>query len=168
MAPFSALYGRRCRSLIGWFDVFEVRPSGTDLLRESLEKVRFIQEKLIATQSIQKEYVDWKVRDMHFMGGEQMLLKVSPMKGVMRFGKRDENLSYEEEPIAIIDRDIRKLRTKEIVLVKVQWKNRPIKKATWETEADMCSKYPHIFVDSGNSLFCLLVLSLSVRGRMII
>ena len=38
MAPFEALYGRRCRSPISWFDAFEVRPWGTDLLRESLEK----------------------------------------------------------------------------------------------------------------------------------
>ena len=78
MAPFEALYGRRCRSPIGWFDAFEVRPWGTDLLRDSIEKVKSIQEKLLAAQS----------RDLELMEGEQVLLKVSPMKGVMRFGKR--------------------------------------------------------------------------------
>ena len=57
-------------------------------LRESLEKVKFIQEKLLAAQSRQKEYADRKVRDLDFIKGEQVLLKVSPMKGVMRFGKR--------------------------------------------------------------------------------
>ena len=88
MAPFEALYGRRCRSPIGWFDAFEVRPWGTDLLRDSLKKVKSIQEKLLAAQSRQKEYADRKVRDLEFMEGEQVLLKVSPMKGVMRFGKR--------------------------------------------------------------------------------
>ena len=88
MTPFEALYGRRCRSPIGWFDAFKVRPWGTDLLRESLEKVKFIQEKLLAAQSRQKEYADRKVRDMNFMEGEEVLLKVSPMKGVMQFGKR--------------------------------------------------------------------------------
>ena len=51
MAPFEALYGRRCRSPIGWFDAFEVRSWGTDLLRESLDKVKSIQEKLLAAQS---------------------------------------------------------------------------------------------------------------------
>ena len=50
--------------------------------------MKFIQEKLLAAQSRQKEYADRKVRDMEFMEGEQVLLKVSPMKGVMRFGKR--------------------------------------------------------------------------------
>ena len=82
------MYGRRCRSPIGWFDAFEVRPWGTDLLRDSLEKVKSIQEKLLEAQSRQKEYADRKVRDLDFMEGEQVLLKVSPMKGVKRFGKR--------------------------------------------------------------------------------
>ena len=62
-----------------------MRPWGTDILRESLDKVKFIQEKLLAAQNRQK---DRKVRDLDFMEGEQVLLKVSPMKGVMRFGKQ--------------------------------------------------------------------------------
>ena len=76
MAPFEALYGRRCRSTIGWFDAFEVRPWGTDLLRESLEKVKFIQEKLLEAQRRQKEYADRKVRYLKFIEDEQVLLKV--------------------------------------------------------------------------------------------
>ena len=50
--------------------------------------MKCIQEKLLAAQSRQKEYADRKVRDLEFMEGEQVLLKVSPMKGVMQFGKR--------------------------------------------------------------------------------
>ncbi|WMV37591.1 hypothetical protein MTR67_030976 [Solanum verrucosum] len=128
---------------------------------------------------MQNEYVDRKVRDLEFMEGEQVLLKVSPMKGVIRFGKRgklssryigpfevlkrmgeaayelalplglsgvhsvfhvyilknyhgdgnyiihwewvllDENLSYEEVPVAIPNKEVRKLRSKEIAFVKV-------------------------------------------------
>ncbi|WMV30787.1 hypothetical protein MTR67_024172 [Solanum verrucosum] len=54
------------------------------------------------------------------------------------------NLSgvYPEEPIAILDRDVHKLRAKEIKSVKVQWKHRPVEEATWETEKDMRDKYP--------------------------
>ena len=74
MAPFEALYGRRCKSPLGWFDAFEVIPWGTDLLRESLDKVKSIQEKLLVAQSRQKEYADRKVRDLDFMEGEQVLL----------------------------------------------------------------------------------------------
>ena len=88
MALFEAMYGRRFRSPLGWFDAFEVRPWGTNLLRDSLDKVKFIQKKLLAAQSRQKEYADRKVRDLDFMEGEQVLLKDSPMKGVMQFCKR--------------------------------------------------------------------------------
>ena len=61
----------------------------------------------------------------------------------------DENLSYEEEPVAILDREIRKSRSREIASIKVQWKNRPVEESTWEKEADMQERYPHIFTDSG-------------------
>ncbi|TMW89532.1 hypothetical protein EJD97_017060, partial [Solanum chilense] len=64
-----------------------------------------------------------------------VLLKVSPMKGVMRFGKRD--------------REVRKLRSKEIASIKVQWKNRPVEESTWENEADMQERYPHLFTYLG-------------------
>ena len=89
MTPFEALYGRRCRSPIGWFDAFKVRPWGTDLLRESLDKVKVIQDRLLMAQSRQKSYADRKIRDLEFMVGERVLLKASPMKGVMRFGKKE-------------------------------------------------------------------------------
>ena len=60
-----------------------------------------------------------------------------------------QNMTFEEEPITILDRKIRKLRSKEIASVKVQWKHRPVEEATWETESDMRSKYPHLFERSG-------------------
>ena len=61
----------------------------------------------------------------------------------------DENLSSEEEPVGILDREIRKLRSREIASIKVQWKNRPVKDSTWEKEAHMQERYPHLFTDSG-------------------
>ena len=65
----------------------------------------------------------------------------------------DENLSYKKEPIAILDREIRKLRSREVASIKVQWKNRPVEEATWEKEADIQERYPHLFTDSGTP-FC--------------
>ena len=62
-------------------------------------------------------------------------------------------MSYDEEPVAILDREVRKLRSREIASVKVQWKNRPVEESTWEKEADMQEKYPHLFTDS-STLFC--------------
>ena len=63
----------------------------------------------------------------------------------------DENLTCEEEPVAILDREIRKLISREIASIKVQWMNRPVEEATWEKEADMQERYPHMFTDSGTS-----------------
>ncbi len=77
-----------CRSPIGWFEAGDVKPLGVDLVKDAQDKVRSIQAKLLAAQSRQKKYADHKVRDMTFQTGENVLLKVSPMKGVMRFGKK--------------------------------------------------------------------------------
>ena len=63
------------------------------------------------------------------------------------------DLTYEEEPIAIFDRQIRKLRTKELVSVKVQWKPRSVREATWETESDMRARYPQLFEASGTFFY---------------
>ncbi|KAJ8771079.1 hypothetical protein K2173_023404 [Erythroxylum novogranatense] len=56
-----------------------------------------------------------------------------------------EDLSYEETPVAIIDRQIRKLRNKDIPMIKVQWQNQRIEECTWETEESMRSRYPQLF-----------------------
>ncbi|XP_070020534.1 uncharacterized protein [Nicotiana sylvestris] len=137
MAPFEALYVRRCRSPIGWFDPSEAELYGTDLVKDALEKVKLIQERLRTSQSRQKSYADQKARDVSFKVGEKVFLKVSPMKGIMRFGKKgklslryhadlshvlefstiqlDEILGYEEELVAIVDRQDHQLRSKRIL-----------------------------------------------------
>ncbi|KAK4729768.1 hypothetical protein R3W88_022756 [Solanum pinnatisectum] len=56
-----------------------------------------------------------------------------------------ENLSYEEVPIEILDRQVKKLRNKEVASVKVLWRNHLVEGATWEAEADRKSLYPHLF-----------------------
>nr|XP_009774587.1 PREDICTED: uncharacterized protein LOC104224602 [Nicotiana sylvestris] len=83
-----ALYERRCRSPIDWFEPGEARLLGTDLVYDALENVKVIQEGLCTTQSMQKSYADRKVLDVAYIVGEKVLLRVSPMKGVIRFGKK--------------------------------------------------------------------------------
>ncbi|XP_070025215.1 uncharacterized protein [Nicotiana sylvestris] len=147
MAPYEALYRRRCRSPVGWFEPGEARISGTYLVQDALDKVKVIQERLRTIQSRQKSYADWKVHDVSYMVREKILLKFSPMKGVMRFGKKgklsprfigpfelDGDLTYDVEPMAILERRVRKLKSKDIASVKVQWSGRPVEEATWETE----------------------------------
>ncbi|KAK4706617.1 hypothetical protein R3W88_033829 [Solanum pinnatisectum] len=60
-----------------------------------------------------------------------------------------KELSYEETPIAILDRHVRKLRTKEVASVKVLWRNKNREEVTWEAEDGMRSKYPHLFHTPG-------------------
>ena len=58
-------------------------------------------------------------------------------------------MTYDVEPIAILGRHVRKLRSKDIASVKVQWRGRPIEEATRETKREMQSRYPHMFEVSG-------------------
>ncbi|WMV46526.1 hypothetical protein MTR67_039911, partial [Solanum verrucosum] len=87
MAPFEALYGRRCRSPVGWFEVGEVSLLGPKLVHMAIEKICLIRERLKTGQSRQKFYVDVRRRDLEFKVANFVYLKISPMKGVMRFGK---------------------------------------------------------------------------------
>ncbi|XP_070040955.1 uncharacterized protein [Nicotiana tomentosiformis] len=160
------------------------------------------------------------------MEGEKVLLKVSPTKGVMRFGRKgklspryvgpfkvlermgevaymlalptslsrvypvfhismlqkyhedkshvfyfntvqlDENLAYEEELVAILDRQVQKLRSKEIASVKVHLRDQSAEEATWETEHDMWRIYPHLFGTLGMILNSFEDKCLFKTGRM--
>ncbi|WMV37443.1 hypothetical protein MTR67_030828 [Solanum verrucosum] len=61
-----------------------------------------------------------------------------------------DSLSYEEILVQILDRQVRKLRTKEVASVKVLWRNQFIGEATWKAEEDLKKRYPHLF-ESGES-----------------
>jgi len=205
MAPFEALYGRRCRSPIGWFEVGEHRLVGPDLIQEVVEKVKMIRDHLLTAQSRQKSYSDQRRRPLEFSVGEHVFLRVSPMKGILRFGRKgklclrfigpfeilervgqvayrlalppnlssvhpvfhvsmlrkyvhdpshiiqlqsvqlDENLSYTEQPVTIMDKRVKHLRSKDVVSVKVAWRGPAREEMTWEPETIMREKYPHLF-----------------------
>lgn len=66
MAPFEALYGRRCRSAASWFEVGEIALIGPESVYEAIEKVRPIRERYKMTQSRQKSYADVRRRDLEF------------------------------------------------------------------------------------------------------
>ena len=57
----------------------------------------------------------------------------------------EKNLSYEELPIEILERQVKKLRNKEIANVKVLWRNQYVESATWEAEEDMKKRYTYLF-----------------------
>ncbi|XP_057543400.1 uncharacterized protein LOC130821629 [Amaranthus tricolor] len=211
MAHFEALYGRRCRNPVCWDDFSESVTLGSAMLEEMTDQVNMIRERLKAAQDRQKSYADLKRRPDEFAVGDYVLLRVSPMKGVMRFGKRgklspkftgpyevtekvgkvayrlelpnelgkvhdvfhisqlkryvpdkshvldpepldlDENLSYEEKPIKILDSKVRSTRRKDIKMVKILWANQRTQEATWEIEDSIREKYPHLFPELGAS-----------------
>ncbi|WVZ70518.1 hypothetical protein U9M48_019178, partial [Paspalum notatum var. saurae] len=86
MAPFEALYGRRCRTPLNWSEPGERVTFGPDLVTQAEEQVKFIHNNLKRAQSRQKSYSNKRRRPLVFEKGDHVYLRVSPMKGVHRFG----------------------------------------------------------------------------------
>ncbi|XP_028099051.1 uncharacterized protein LOC114298640 [Camellia sinensis] len=205
MAPYEALYGRKCLSPICWAEVGDRPLLGPELVQETTKNVKLIQQRLKTTQSRQKSYADVRRRYREYEVGDHMFIKMTPMKGQTRFdvkGKlalrcvrpyeilekinpvtyrvalplvmenmhnvfhvsilrdylRDplhvielthvllkDDYTYEERPMQIINRQIKRLRNKDIPLVKVNWQNHKRTYATWETEEEMMKRYPEVF-----------------------
>jgi hypothetical protein len=88
MAPFEALYGRKCRTPVCWDEVGERKLVGPELVQMTSENVKRIRENLKIAQDRQKSYADRRRKDLEFAVGDEVFLKLSPWKGVLRFGKR--------------------------------------------------------------------------------
>ncbi|GKD15426.1 putative reverse transcriptase domain-containing protein, partial [Tanacetum coccineum] len=204
-APFEALYGRKCRSPVCWTEVGEAQILGPELIQETTEKIIQIKQRMQAARDRQKSYADLKRKPMEFQVGDKVMLKVSPWKGVVRFGKRgklnpryvgpfkviervgevayklelpeelsrvhntfhvsnlkkchadeplavsldglnlDDKLHFVEEPVEIVDREVKRLKRSRIPLVKVRWNSKRGPEFTWEREDQFKKKYPHLF-----------------------
>nr|GFA93861.1 putative reverse transcriptase domain-containing protein [Tanacetum cinerariifolium] len=146
-APFEALYGQKCRSPVCWTEVGEAQILGPELIQETTEKIVQIKQRMQAARDRQKSYADLKRKPMEFQVGNKVMLKVSPWKGVVRFGKRGKlnpryigpfkvlervgDFAYKldlpeelsrlhsvEEPVEIVDREVKRLKRSRIPLVK--------------------------------------------------
>ena len=207
MAPYEMLYGRKCRTPTCWLEPGEKQYAGPDVVQLTADKVAIAVEALRVARNRQKAYADKRNRPMSFKVGDLVFLKVSPWKGIIRFGKRgklsprfigpfkilkkvkeqayqlelppelegihntfhvcylrkcltqeesiiplselrvDSKKKLVEEPIGILDRKKKKLRKKLIELVLVKWRHNRGESMTWETEAEMRDRYPHLFVE---------------------
>ncbi|GKC75165.1 putative reverse transcriptase domain-containing protein [Tanacetum coccineum] len=178
-APFEALYGQKCRSPICWAEVGDAQLTSSEIVHETIEKVIKIKKRIQATPDRQKSYAERRRKPLEFEVGDKVMLKVSPWKGVIRFGKRgklnpryigpfkildkkcfideplaipldkiqiDDKLNFIEEPIKIMDREVKRLKQSRIPIMKVRWNSRRGPEFTWEQEDQMKKKYPHIFV----------------------
>ncbi|GJT10937.1 hypothetical protein Tco_0857979 [Tanacetum coccineum] len=206
-ALFEALYERKCRSPVLWEEIRGSSLIGPELVQEMINKVVLVKEKPKAARDRQKSYADKRRKPFEFKVGDQVLLKVSPWKGVVRFGKKGKlapryvgpfeilerispvayrlrlseeligvhdtfhvsnlkkclgnanlhvplneikiniTLRFVEEPVEILDREVKSLKCSRIPLVKVRWNSKRGPEFTWEHEDYMKSKYPHLFVD---------------------
>ncbi|GKC80395.1 putative reverse transcriptase domain-containing protein [Tanacetum coccineum] len=210
-APYEALYGQKCRSPVCWAEVGEAQLTGPELIQETTEKIVLIKQRMQAAQDRQKSYADRKRKPMEFKVGDRVMLKVSPWKGVVRFGKRgklnpryvgpfrvlakvgkvayrlelpqelsrvhhtfhvsnlkkcyadeplvmplegihvDDKLQFVEEPVEIMEREIKRLKRSRIPLVKVRWNSRRGPEFTWEREDSFKQKYPQLFTNRASS-----------------
>ncbi|GJX34113.1 reverse transcriptase domain-containing protein [Tanacetum coccineum] len=210
-SPFEALYGRKCRSPVIWNKVGESQLAGPELVQETTEKIVQIRERLKTARSRQKCYADRRRKPLEFQVGDRVLFRVSPWKGVVRFGKREklaprfvgpfeiverigpvayrlrlpqelscihdvfhvsnlkkclaesdvqvplkeikvnDKLYFVEEPVEIVDRQIKKLKRSWIPIVKVRWDSRRGAEFTWEREDQFKAKYPHLFMPINRS-----------------
>ena len=208
MAPYEALYSRKCRTPVCWTELNEHKVTGPDIVKDTEEKVQVIRERLKAASDRQKYYADLKRRDIAYEVGDKVFLKVSPWRKILRFGKKGklsprfirpyevlerigpvayrlalplelaklhdvfhvsmlwryrsgeshilpvqeiqvhEDLSYDEEPKAILAREVKQLRNKQVPLVKVLWQHHGREEANWELEATMKAQYLHFFTTS--------------------
>ncbi|KAB2629775.1 S ribonuclease [Pyrus ussuriensis x Pyrus communis] len=205
MAPFEALYGRACRTPLCWSEVGERVLVGPEIVEETTQNVQVIKTNLKAAQDRQKSLADRHATDRVYEVGDWVFLKLSPWRGVVRFGKKGKlspryigpymvvervgevayrlelppelarvhnvfhvsmlrhyvadpshvippqpleinpDLTYDEEPVTIIDWKEKVLRNKTVKLVKVLWRNHSVEEATWETEGRMRDLYPRLF-----------------------
>nr|GFB64232.1 putative reverse transcriptase domain, ribonuclease H-like domain, aspartic peptidase domain protein [Tanacetum cinerariifolium] len=102
--PIEALYGRKCRSPVCWNEVGEFHLTGPEIVQETTEKIVQIKQRIQAARDRQKSYADLKRKPMEFQVGDKILLKVSPWKGVVRFGKRGKLKPRYVRPFKVIAR----------------------------------------------------------------
>nr|GEZ87393.1 hypothetical protein [Tanacetum cinerariifolium] len=192
-------------------EVGEAQILGPELIQETVEKIIQIKQRMQAARDRQKSYADLKRKPMEFQVGDKVMLKVSPWKGVVRFGKReklnpryvgpfnvlervgdvaykldlpeelskvhntfhvsnlkkchadeplavpldglhvDDKLHFDEEPVEIMDREVKRLKRSQIPLVKVRWNSKRGPEFTWEREDQFRKKYPHLFTKTAPS-----------------
>ena len=104
MASYKAFYGRKCRTPLCWDEVGERKLLGLEIVQVTTDNVKIIRDRLKIAQDRQKSYADNRRRDLEFQVGDQVFLRISPWKGVLRFKKKGKLSPRYMGPYEIVER----------------------------------------------------------------
>ncbi|KAK6142624.1 hypothetical protein DH2020_022972 [Rehmannia glutinosa] len=104
MAPYEALYGRKCRSPIYWDEVGEKKVLGPELVEQMVKVIEKVRDRIKIAQDRHKSYADQRRKDLQFETGEKVFLKVAPTKGIVRFGRKGKLRPMFIGPFEILER----------------------------------------------------------------
>ncbi|GJS71686.1 putative reverse transcriptase domain-containing protein [Tanacetum coccineum] len=153
-APFEALYGSKCRSPVLWAEIGDNELIGPELVQETTDKVVVIRDRLKAARDHQKRIgpVAYRLRlpkelcsvhdTFHVLNLKKCLVTDENLHVPLDVIKVDKTLRFVEEPLEIMDREVKTLKRSKIPIVKVRWNFKRGPEFTWEREDHMKSKYP--------------------------
>ncbi|GKD29373.1 putative reverse transcriptase domain-containing protein [Tanacetum coccineum] len=153
-APFEALYGHKCRSPVCWAEVGDAQLTGPEIVHETTEKIIQIKKRIQATRDRQKSYADRRRKPLEFQVGDKVMLKClsdEPLAIPLDEIQIDDKLNFIEEPVEIMDREVKRLKQSRIPIVKVRWNSRRGPEFTWEREDQIKKKYPHLFANPAST-----------------
>ncbi|GJS14705.1 putative reverse transcriptase domain-containing protein [Tanacetum coccineum] len=161
-APFEALYGRKCLSPVCWAKVRDVQLTGPEIIHETTKKIVQIRQCLQDARDRQRSYanilkrvgpVAYKLELPEEFSNVHSTFHVSNLKKClsdeslvipMKELWLDDKLTLWEEPIEIMDREVKQLRQSRIPIVKVRWNSKRGPEFMWEREDQIRAKYPHL------------------------
>ncbi|GJV20659.1 putative reverse transcriptase domain-containing protein [Tanacetum coccineum] len=103
-APFEALYGQKCRSPVCWAEVGDVQLTRPEIIHEITKKIVQIRQRMQAARDRQRSYTNIRGKPLEFQVRDRVMLKVSPRKGIIRFGKRGKLNPRYIGPFKILER----------------------------------------------------------------
>nr|GEW27238.1 hypothetical protein [Tanacetum cinerariifolium] len=154
-APYEALYGRKCRSPIYWTEVGDSPLTGPEIIHETTEKNVQIKSRIQAARDRQKCYANLsRVYSTFPILNLNKCMSDKPLAIPLDKIQVDDKLHFIEEPVEVMDREVKRLKQSHIPIVKISWNSRRGHKFTWECKDQMQKKYPHLFLISALVSVC--------------